>query len=83
MFEPFYTSSGMGSVSADGCRTIVAAHGGALWAANNPDRGATFHIAARVRTPPSFPVIVAAEGAAKLLRCDGSRRRSAGCWLRS
>jgi signal transduction histidine kinase len=25
------------------CRTIVTAHGGKLWATNNPERGATFH----------------------------------------
>jgi signal transduction histidine kinase len=42
VFEPFYTSHpkrlGLGlSV----CRSIVTTHGGDVWAANNPDRGAT------------------------------------------
>jgi C4-dicarboxylate-specific signal transduction histidine kinase len=54
LFEPFVTTkaSGMGmglSVS----RTIIEAHGGRMWAANNPDRGATFHFA--LRQKPNLP----------------------------
>jgi len=44
VFEPFYTTKtqGMGLGLAV-CRTIITAYGGKLWAANNPERGATFH----------------------------------------
>ena len=44
IFESFYTTKpqGMGLGLAV-CRTIITAHGGNMWATNNPGRGATVH----------------------------------------
>jgi two-component system, LuxR family, sensor kinase FixL len=43
IFEPFFTTKKVGTgLGLAVCRTIISAHGGELWAVNNPQRGATF-----------------------------------------
>jgi two-component system sensor kinase FixL len=43
VFEPFVTSKPQGlGLGLAICRSIIAAHGGRIWAANNSSRGATF-----------------------------------------
>jgi signal transduction histidine kinase len=45
IFEAFITSKPQGlGMGLSICRTIIERHGGKIWAANNPDRGATFSI---------------------------------------
>jgi signal transduction histidine kinase len=44
LFEPFVTTKPEGlGLGLSISRTIVAAHGGRMWAQNNADRGATVH----------------------------------------
>jgi C4-dicarboxylate-specific signal transduction histidine kinase len=61
LFEPFFTTKekGMG-LGLSVCRTIIAAHRGKLWATNNVDRGATFHLSLPT-TDPNGQVVIGSD----------------------
>ena len=57
VFQPFVTSKAHGlGLGLSICRSIVDAHGGRLWATNNDDRGATFHVRLPAATEMSAAV---------------------------
>jgi PAS domain S-box-containing protein len=50
IFEPFITTKAQGlGLGLSICRSIVAAHGGKMWATNNPECGASFYISLPVQ----------------------------------
>jgi two-component system, LuxR family, sensor kinase FixL len=50
LFDPFFTTKPHGlGLGLAVCRTIVSAHGGRLWAMNNPAGGATFQFTLRAQ----------------------------------
>jgi two-component system sensor kinase FixL len=52
IFEPFFTTKPKGlGLGLSVCHTIIAAHRGKLWAINNADCGATFHLSLPIGIP--------------------------------
>ncbi|WP_167338365.1 sensor histidine kinase [Paraburkholderia oxyphila] len=52
VFKPFFTSKPQGlGLGLSISRSIVAGHGGRIWAENNPDRGATFYVTLPAENP--------------------------------
>ena len=78
VFEPFVTSKehGLGLGLAI-CRSIVNAHGGRMWAVNNPDRGATFHLVLpQAPAGSSGSISITANDAPGLARLSRDKRPS-------
>jgi two-component system sensor kinase FixL len=58
IFDGFYTTKPQGlGMGLEVCRAIIESHRGAIWAENNPDRGATFYFTLPVVSvhPPTSP----------------------------
>jgi signal transduction histidine kinase len=56
IFDGFYTTKPQGlGMGLEVCRSIIEIHRGAIWAENNPDRGASFYFTLPVDTMKSPP----------------------------
>jgi signal transduction histidine kinase len=58
IFDAFYSTKAHGlGMGLAICQAIIKAHGGRLWAENNPDEGATFHFTVQIgeRKPVTKP----------------------------
>ena len=68
VFEPFVTSKPQGlGLGLAICRSIIGAHGGRIWAANNPSHGATFSFVLPIPVvPPTRAPIESARVSAAL-----------------
>jgi signal transduction histidine kinase len=59
MFEPFFTTKSQGlGMGLSINKALIAAHGGRLWAKNNPNGGATVGFVLPTFTPTSSPATI-------------------------